>query len=281
MLLLVDDREPVASGPSGPDQGVIEEARRRQRRRLARIAGAIAVFALVAALLVVSSSGGHHRSRISAKTQPSPATPVVASARRQEPLRLSPDLTGGSVGWCIVWGGGGGCGMVPRANTPILDRESSFGSSQPDLVTFLITAPDVASIRMDGNQTILTTRLPGQPSPLRSARILTPAIPDPAHPGRYLRPAAPSLVALDARRRVLRQGLQSEKRISGWSVEVRSWQRPQAPTQGPCQIKAGGLPGLAPRWGHVASIIQPLPGLVGQAFFSCMDTEYMFHGYGA
>jgi hypothetical protein len=47
---------------------------------------------------------------------------------------------------------------------------------------------------------------------------------------------------------------------------------------GPCSLRAGGLPGLATQWSHVAGAITPFPGkLVGRSFFSCIDTEYYLH----
>ena len=39
------------------------------------------------------------------------------------------------------------------------------------------------------------------------------------------------------------------------------------------------MPGLAQQWSHVASSIIAAPaGLVGRAFFSCIDVEYYLHG---
>ena len=59
------------------------------------------------------------------------------------------------------------------------------------------------------------------------------------------------------------------------SAPVIPHQAPGATSSGPCRLTARGIPGLAPQWRHVASSIIAAPaGLVGPAFFSCIDVEY-------
>jgi hypothetical protein len=49
---------------------------------------------------------------------------------------------------------------------------------------------------------------------------------------------------------------------------------------GPCQIRATGIPALHPQWGFVAHKIAPYRGrIVGGAFYSCISVEYYLHNW--
>lgn len=60
------------------------------------------------------------------------------------------------------------------------------------------------------------------------------------------------------------------------SVPAAAWQAPEHPSAGVCSITARHLPGLRPRFGHVATSVAPTPDLSGGGFASCVDVEYSF-----
>ncbi len=91
---------------------------------------------------------------------------------------------------------------------------------------------------------------------------------------RYGAPTPPLLaIGADGRR----LGPLHEQSV-GLVSAIHWWQKPARGAPGPCQIRAHGLPGLEPEWGHVAAAIRSYPArIIGRAFFSCADTEYYLH----
>jgi hypothetical protein len=135
----------------------------------------------------------------------------------------------------------------------------------------LVVAPGVANVLVNGQRGHLTV-LGHLPYGLKLVRITFPR-------GSGVVFYAKSLRAIDAHGRTIG----ASKPVwgtTGVRGSVRWWQAPQPPPSGPCAIHARGLPGLKPEWGHVAAAIQPYPGkIAGQAFVSCIDTEYYLHNW--
>jgi hypothetical protein len=266
-------------GLVGPEQGVIEEARRRRRARRARL-GAAALLALAgigALVWAVSGQGapgergavGHANARAGASRRP--AAPGFG-------IRLSPALDGGQYGWCVGleepgFSGisGGGCSAIPTESQPLsMVLTSADGRTRKQSIVVL-TTPQVAAVRLGARRVVATTGLPGLPYGLRAARIVVPFTGRRSAGGRidFPAPAEPSLTPLDG----------AGRPIAGAPVRP-SAQTPALAARGPCALKAGGVPGLSARWSHIASEIAPYRGaLVGRAFFSCIDTEYFLHGW--
>lgn len=48
---------------------------------------------------------------------------------------------------------------------------------------------------------------------------------------------------------------------------------------GACELAQDGLPVLRAQWGNVVSRIPAIAGVQGEAFLSCIDTEYYLHGW--
>ncbi len=280
--LLADEERHDAAPPSarGPEQGVIEEARRRRRARRARL-GAGVLLALVgigALVWAVSGQGAPvERGRVAHAT-------VRAGASRRSVavagfgIRLSPALDGGQYGWCVGveepgFSGiaGGGCSATPTGSLPLSMVLTSADAKTRRESIVVLTTPQVAAVRLGAHRRVATVALPGLPYGLRAARIVLPFLGRRSAGGRVVFPAPvePSLTPLDGAGRPIP------------SAQVRpSAQTPALAAHGPCTLKAGGVPGLAARWSHVASEIAPYPGaLVGRAFFSCIDTEYSLHGW--
>jgi hypothetical protein len=288
-LLDHTDEAPVAvpaasaAGQSvGPDQGVIEEARRRQRLRRVRMAlGALLALAGVAGL--VWGLGGSGPSAYPAHARGPEGVGGAAKGTLGAAgfdVRLSPALDGGQYGWCVGVEehagviAGGGCSTAPVAATPLAMQlsDSSVSSRQEDIV--VLVTPQVAAILVNGRRRVRTLTLPGLPYGLRAARVVIPLRIKTNPSGRrgIASLPEPKLAALDARGRVIPNRIVHEA-----PTFSRSTPRGVSAT-GPCRLQAAGLPGLAAQWGHVAAAIRPFPGeLVGRSFFSCIDTEYYLH----
>lgn len=273
MPALLGDKPPIdapASIPAGPDQGVIEEARRRQRQRRIRIAvGTLFALAGFAGLASALTAGGSPTHPHHAGQPDGAAVAHRKSATLAFNVRLSPTLTGGQYGWCVAVEepagstAGGGCAAVPVSSMPVAMEQSEANQKTHRDSIVLLTTPQVSSILVNGHRRVPTTALPDLPYDLRAARILIP-IPVKTAPHLFPHPPEPALLALDAQGRPIPSG--AVRKLA---------ERPKVSGQAACALHAGGLPGLAPQWSHFASAIEPYPGkLVGRAFFSCVDTEY-------
>jgi hypothetical protein len=266
-------------GLAGPEQGVIEEARRRRRARRARLS-ATALLALVgigALVWAVAGQGAPVERGAAAHTtvRAGASRPTAAAGFG---IRLSPALDGGQYGWCVGieepgFSGiaGGGCSATPTESLPLSMVLTSADARTRTESIVMLTTPPVAAVRIGAHRAVATTGLPGLPYGLRAARIVVPFTGRRSADGRVVFPAPvePSLTPLN----------RAGRPIAGAPVRP-SAQTPALAARGPCTLKAGGVPGLAARWSHVASEIAPYRGaLVGRAFFSCIDTEYYLHNW--
>jgi len=277
---LITQHPPAADAPlssaTGPEQGVIEEARRRQRQRRIRatIGGLLAAVIVTGFAWALTAGGSPRHSHQAGRGGAGQGRAPAAAGFN---VRLSPALNGGQYGWCVGVEeragaiGGGGCSMTPVTSMP-LAIDLSIGSRRTRQESIVIvTTPPVAAILVNGGRRVPTVALPLLPYGLRAARILIPIQPGPSAPGRPKLdlPTEPTLVALDA------QGQPIPNRIARERAEPAN-----VSGRGPCTLHSSGLPGLAPQWSHVANAIRPFPGkLVGRAFFSCIDTEYYLKGW--
>lgn len=294
MPALLSDKpssEAPANAPVGPDQGVIEEARRRQRSRRLRVSLAALLTLAGAGILVAASTGGR-----TPKAAPLhlPAEPSPLSARHAGPssqpisVSLSPNLEGGQAGWCVTifeknGAATGTCGPLPTFNHPLLVGTSGWTRGESNTTTIEITAPRVAYFLVNGTRRVATKTLPGLPYGLRVVIIHTPRHgrrgPLRGSPDRLaaiafkLKP--PTIVPLDALGKPI-----AESHDYG-AVWFRDWNRPAAPLKGPCQLHVSGFGGVAAEWGQVATAIRPYPApIIGRGFLSCIDTEYYIPGRG-
>jgi hypothetical protein len=270
-----------AGAPVEPEQGVIEEARRRQRsRRLRASLALVALAALTSAgIPIVAGTGGAAPVEAPLHLPPEPSALLAGhagSTARPVAVRLSPNLEGGQAGWCVAileksGGASGTCGPLPTVGHPLLVDTSGWTYGENDITTTEIAAPRVAAFLVNGTRRVATKRLPGVPYGLRVAIIHTPR---PRSPNR-LAAGLPTVVPLDARGKPI-----VESRDYG-AVWFRDWNRPAAPLNGPCRLHVSGLADVTAEWGQVATAIRPYPAqIVGRGFLSCLDTEYYVPGRG-
>ena len=293
----VQDRPRQASAPDAPEhdllyapwpdpqQGVIEEARRRQRRRRTRLAVAAVIglplIAVVGALIEGSRANLHpgvaaHSSAASARAAGAPAFSV----------RLAPVLEVGRAGWQVFYEEGGAqvgstaTGIAVRSDAYLLQEGSTGGSHL--WTTRIITTPNVASILTEGRTRVPTVPLPGLPYGYRAARILTPveSTLNPVAPDGDPRPGSKiprSLVPLEAEGRPI--GSEPQRETPPQAI-VRPWGYPGRTPGGSCGLRASPMPGLTAQGGRVATAIRPYAAAaggqqtVGHAFLPCVSVEY-------
>jgi len=274
------DRNPAKlDAPAEPQQGVIDDARRRQRLRRRKWA-ALAIGAGLIAGAAWVSNGVATRSHTALRGQDSAgASPSASRQGHQFNVRLVPWLESvGTAGWCEVIEehgatGGSACGAVPTPSQPFLQIQGSSqggcpplrprGCRPPKLETQVaVTNPQITAILVDGGQRVATEPLPGLPYGLRGARVVTRV--------------GAKLQALDALGRVVPETV--SYRLPRQTT-VRRWLYPAQPPRAACQLHVSALPGLSVRGGLVAMRIRRFPGeIVGRAFLPCASTEYSLQG---
>jgi hypothetical protein len=278
-LLIADDPAGHTTNTTGPDQGVIEEARGRQRaRRIRAVTAATIAISITAGVLIAMSGGGTPR-EAPLRLPPEPPLSPRRLPTGSISVQLSPNLEGGQAGWCVTifdrsGGGGGTCGPLPTFGHPLLAGTSGWTHGDSDITTTEVTAPRVAYFLVNGTRRVATKTLPGLPYGLRVAIIHTPL-----HGSADRLAAAgdrsPTLIPRDARGKPIAE---SSDYGASW---FRDWNRPAAPLKGPCQLHVSGLGGVTAEWGQVATALRPYPApIVGHGFLSCMDTEYYLAGAG-
>jgi hypothetical protein len=194
-----------------------------------------------------------------------------------------------------IFGGGTGPTSFARGNT----------------VAWVLTAPQVWAVRI-GSRTIRTVSSPNLPSGDRAAVFLVPAKgPFPVPPGFPLGPPRgkhpPGLndihtvriVPLDRSGRVIPTQITmipDEAPPVTWLAPdaARRWwplrgfgtpyqgpgyHAPARPRPGVCQLAEHGLPALHAQFGHTVAWIAPINDALGEAFVSCVDTEYYLDGW--
>jgi hypothetical protein len=272
-----------------PQQGVIEEARRRQHQRRTRlvIAAAITVGLLGLAWVLIGTSHA-----VPARTGTGgrgSAAGLAASGASAFNVRLAPGVEVGQAGWQLFFEehgaqtGGQGNGPALSSDPIIAGGGSGVGGSHR-WTTILVTTPNVAAILLDGKTRVPTIPLPGLPFGYRAAHIVTEVAPaeERIPPGLGRRPQGPaSLVPLDARGQPIHYKPNNLTPVQG---RVRAWEYPARTPEGSCGLRASPLPGLTARGGKALSAVTPYPAnrvggqIVGHAFLPCVSVEYHLRG---
>ena len=166
----------TAPAPPQPNDGVIEEARRRQHRRRVYGVSAFIVLALIAALVLLFSSGSSHATGTPDQLGGTRAflTSDVQSGRFN--VRLYPATIVGVAAYCEAVEedgrtGGSACGAVPTAQGPFVGGYGTGHGGRS--ITVVVTLPEVASILINGVRRVSPIAVPGLPYGLRAARIET------------------------------------------------------------------------------------------------------------
>jgi hypothetical protein len=196
------------------------------------------------------------------------ANALASLAGKRYDLQLYPDLDAGNIGWVVSvrfhgtrqlsdTSGGG----FPAKGTPLVGETVI---DQGEFV-YVLTAPDVAAVRVAHGPTILTTTASRLPFGIRVA--IWRSVADITGP-------APKLTALNASGYVI-----PTVHVSDQPQEPAvGWQRPRPPASGSCSLNAAPGSGLSAQWGRVVTAIHGDRAVIGRAFLSCINTEYSFQG---
>jgi len=299
--------------PVGPDQGVIEEARRRQRTRQIRGAvGGLVAAVLVAGLVWTIGGGGSNgvgrhaspgerrtptrapsrRGRASNFRGSAPLSGTVPSLRvLHYDVSVTPDLEAGNAGWCSYprfaisgvpspYSGGGTCAPSYRPGTPILLAGGEPISNAQDLLKLSHTPVTAQQGSTNLFWAIVAARVAAVR--LRPGYVVAARRDDRLAPGWKAVVAFVSgqvdPVALDSSGRVI-----AGSPIGGPPTVARATTRPYGPNStgasSPCSIHARTLPEVSASWGIVATHVPVLGSAVAaNVLFSCARSWYSMTG---
>jgi len=276
MMLLAESK--AAQTPE-PEQGVIEEARRREHsRRLRSASAALATLAALGALAAAGIFAGRGPSapegplHLPAEQALSPAAAPHA-AHSSVVVRVSPNLNGAEAGWCVrvilravITGG---CAPLPTTTTPLLSDGTSWGYRERDDTTVALTASEVRSVEFSDGHRAPAVPAPDLPYGMRIAVLRTPH-------SHSLRTLIKSVAVFDATGRRI-----PERRVWGSGLAWRIWNPPAQPAKGACRLQLTGGYHANTEWGQVAAALRPYPGAIaGRGLLSCIDTEFYVPGRG-
>lgn len=196
----------------------------------------------------------------------------LAVGAQDAEVRLTPGLEGGWVGWCMTLRvngvGSTHCPVTPRSEEVAYERWEAAGAATRGVA--LVNAPAEAVAVDYADSAVAAVPVEGVPG--LSAAVVELAAPFPAKSGWFdeFDPVSHDVRTSGAR------GYGAPENDYSVSLPTAGWQAPQEPPAGACSLVATRLPGLRPRFGHVATSLSPTPGVAGGGFASCADTEYSF-----
>jgi hypothetical protein len=260
------------SSPRGPLRA-LRGSLRGPRRGLWLIAAVLLLGGSAAAAALIA---GERSRSLAGIVPPYDARGDLSLAGAHYEITITPSLQPGSIGWC-TWihfrdvpslrarggggFGGGGCDGTPAVGSPLFGSDDERGPG----LWYVLTAPQVAAVRVADGPTVLTRTAARLPYGFRAAVFELPA----KTTGR-----APRLTALDA----------AGRPIPGSFYETppkepaRYWQHPQRQPQGRCPLTARRGSGVSAREGMILTAIAPDPGIVGHAYLSCVGLGFRLHG---
>jgi hypothetical protein len=188
-----------------------------------------------------------------------------------EEILLVPKLAAGSAGWCMIQPNdtsATGC-RYSRSRPPIL-AEGWSGVGPPPVTTGLaITTSEVATVSVVGGKYVATRTDPGLPRDLRAAVMEI-------H-GKEVG-FLPRFRPINSKGELIAQSIEPGPPLA-IQTPTRSVRQSTHPNEDGCRIVAASLPGLVVDGESVAVEIRATQGLLGRAFFSCVETEYNLNNW--
>jgi hypothetical protein len=185
-------------------------------------------------------------------------------------VRLAPGLEGGWVGWC----------MSVRVSThrvtrcPVAPRQEGIGYESWEAGgngtrgIALVNAPSEAVAVDEASTAEVAVPVSGVPGVAAALVEIPEPFPAGSHWFDEFEPVLRNFRSSGGR------GFSAPERAYSVGLPATSWRAPEHPPVGVCSMTAVHLPGLTPRFGHVVTSLAPTPGLAGDGFASCVDTEY-------
>jgi hypothetical protein len=271
-----------------PQQGVIEDARRRQHQRRMRLLIAAAIAAGLLGLGWVLIEASHANSAHAGRGGHGRPARLAFSGAPVFNVRLAPALEVGQAGWQLFFEehgaqtGGQGNGPAISSDPIIAGGGHSVGGSHRS-TTILVTTPNVVAILLNGKTRVPTIGLPGLPYGYRAVQIVTAVAPaeERIPQGLGRQPQGPSIVPLDAQGQPIHY---KPNNLTPFQGKVRAWEYPARTPEGSCGLRASSLPGLTARGGKALSAVRAYPAnlvggqIEGAAFLPCVSVEYQLRG---
>jgi hypothetical protein len=266
--------EPPHTGSTGPEQGVIEEARRRRRNRRARGTAVGLLALIIAGIAWTIGAGESHPALTMAPSHSEPLSGTIGQVHYR--ISVFPYLVVGWTGWCSsasVTGQGihYGCEVV-ESSGPSVAGGDTFASQGAEY-SYGIVSATVASVHWDGRivrpfnnpQLPLGTRAYLIGGPSRQRGRLTPSKPVPLSPPTLFDAAGHQI---------------SEPQISRSNAVERLPRiavNPRSPGTSRCAVRASHVAHLIPL---SETVTQPVPWLRPQAgaFLACANATYSLDG---
>lgn len=276
------DRQPAWPDPQ---QGVIEEARRRQQRRRTRLAIAATVAVGLIAIVTLLIEASHASDAHTGSAGPGAAAGHASSEAASFDVRMAPTLEVGQAGWNLFYeehgaqAGGESVGPALRSD-PIF---ASDGAGDPhQSITNVLTTSNVASVLIDGKTRVPTVPLPGLPYGYRAVHFVTKLTPaEERAPAEFRTQGSSSPVPFDSEGQPIHY---KGNNLDPSQGTVHPWEYPAPTPEGACGLRASDLPGLTARSGRALSGVRPYPAarvggqIAGHAFLPCVSVLYQLHG---
>ncbi len=237
--------------------------------------------AAVAILCMVGMSSCSFSTRSDAKGySPSRTDPRSDSASRppsNDEVLLVPHVEGGRAGWCLIVAPlrPGGCKQPGTSDSgPIVTETWRVESPPPTADGIALTRSEVAAVSVNGGSEIPTRAESGLPAGLRAVAVEVHGKEHGVEPG--INAPFPNLIPLNAEGQPLPPPTSLPTPLSV-KIPSRHWHLPAKPPDGSCKTSATDLAGAEAQSGTMVLRIRPSRGLIGQAFLTCVNTQYELH----
>lgn len=267
-----------------PEQGVIEDARRRHRRRLVGITF-VAVAVVLGSLAALLGGGGSSTHGLGSYSRGRGKLTLFHGRAyvhgEPEIVGIWPSLQAGNVGFCVRVVSGEGCNGPPPTHSNPTYAAGGFSPKEtvgPEgEIDAVFTGPRVAAIRVAHLGIFKSHPVPGLPATVREVIFYRP----PGSRGTVLPPGmgAAALKTFEAARRAPAL-TETPLDVSGHVISAREqpvftlpnsyWEGAKPPTAGRCSLRSS-LPNVRTDWGEVATAIAADRVITTPAWLACLD----------
>lgn len=190
---------------------------------------------------------------------------------RDYPVLLAPNLKGGVAGWCLigVTPDSSGCTVLSSTFTGPIFAENCEPQEHP-IVSYIyaLTTSEAAFVSIAGGTRVPTRAEAALPRSLRAVFVEIHG----RLGGKAKR--CPRLIAFTKSGHRIQGHARSRGPLQVELPERQTWNEAGYVPTGACTLKTEHVNGFVASRGAVLQNIKPVGGLFGNAFLSCVDTEY-------